>query len=141
MYITLIRPPSYSAGLMGAQRVPYLGVAYIAASARAAGHAVNIIDMCGEDIDRTEIIHTKYVAHGMPFSALKERMEPSKVIGITCMFSQEWVFNGELSFNVFDLPHPARQNHSHACKQRMPLQMHILLQYEYVGKSLVRKNP
>jgi len=100
MYITLIRPPSYSAGLMGAQRVPYLGVAYIAASARAAGHAVNIIDMCGEDIDRTEIIHTKYVAHGMPFSALKERMEPSKVIGITCMFSQDWVFHRELMQNI-----------------------------------------
>src|SRR3989338_7653791 len=96
MQITLIRPPSYSAGLMGAQLVPYLGVAYIAASARDAGHVVDIVDMCGEDIDRAEIIHGRHVSYGMPLSALKTRIKPSKVVGITSMFSQDWVFHREL---------------------------------------------
>src|SRR3990172_9786665 len=96
MHVTLIRPPSYSAGLMGAQLVPYLGIAYIAASAREAGHAVDIIDMCGEDIDRTDIIHNRYVAYGMPFFRLNERIKPSRVIGITSTFSQDWVFHREL---------------------------------------------
>ncbi|HCJ66265.1 MAG TPA: hypothetical protein DHV62_02790 [Elusimicrobia bacterium] len=81
---------------MGAQRVPYLGITYIAAGARKAGYAVDIIDMCGEDIDHTEIVHGKYVAYGMPFSAIDKRLKPSEVIGFSCSFSQDWVFNREL---------------------------------------------
>jgi len=96
MLISLIRPPSYSAGLMGAQLVPYLGIAYVASAARAAGHEVDIIDMCGEDIDHLEIVQGRYVAYGMPFSALPERVKPSEVIGITCMFSQDWTFHRSL---------------------------------------------
>ena len=101
--ITLIRPPVYSIGIMGAQRVPYLGIAYIAAAARAAGFEVDVIDMCGEDIDHTEITHSKYVAYGMPFSALRKRLKPARVIGFTCMFSQEWIFNRELITYVHKL--------------------------------------
>lgn len=96
MNITLIRPPAYSVGLMGTQRVPYLGIAYIAAAAKAAGHSVDIIDMCGEDIDRTDVILGKYIAYGLSFQSLNDRLKPSKVIGFTCMFSQDWVFNCEL---------------------------------------------
>ncbi len=96
MNITLIRPPAYSAGWMGAQVVPFLGIAYIAAAAREAGHTVDIIDMCGEDITRTEIVRGKYVAYGMPFSSLDKRIKPSEVIGFTCMCSQDWVFHKEL---------------------------------------------
>lgn len=96
MKVTLIRPPAYSAGFMGVQRVPYLGIAYVAAAARQAGYAVDIIDMCGEALDRTEIVHGKYVAYGMAFAALQDRLHASDVIGFTCMFSQDWVFNREL---------------------------------------------
>lgn len=96
MKITLIKPPSYSVGLMGAQLVPFLGIAYIGASAIKSGHNLDIIDMCAEDIDRTEIIHGNYVAYGMLFSDLKKRLKHSEVIGFTCMFSQDWVFNREL---------------------------------------------
>lgn len=96
MNITLIRPPAYSTGFMGVQRVPYLGIAYVAAATRQAGHTVDIVDMCGEDIDHTEIVHGKYIAYGMPFSALKERIKPSEVIGFSCSFSQDWVFHREL---------------------------------------------
>lgn len=96
MHITLIRPPAYSVGVMGAQLVPFLGITYIVAAARDAGNIVDIVDMCGEDIEHTEIVHAKYVAYGMPFSALDKRLKPSEVIGFTCMFSQDWVFHREL---------------------------------------------
>lgn len=96
MKVTLIRPPAYSIGLMGAQLVPFLGIAYIAAVSRKAGHDVDIIDMCGEDIAHTEIVRDKFVAYGMPLRALKSRIKYSDVIGITSTFSQDWVFHREL---------------------------------------------
>lgn len=96
MQVTLIRPPVYTTGLIGPQLVPYLGVTYIAAAARQAGHIVDIVDMCGEDIDHTEVINDKYISYGMSFSSLRERIKPSELIGFTCTFSQEWVFHREL---------------------------------------------
>lgn len=96
MRITLIRPPVYSAGVMGAQLVPFLGIVYIGAVARQAGYSVDIVDMCGEEIARTEIVKNKFVAYGMPFSMLDKRLNPSEVIGFTCTFSQDWVFHREL---------------------------------------------
>lgn len=98
MNITVIRPPAY-ANIMGVHRVPYIGMLYIAASAREAGHKVDVIDMCGEDIDRAEVINdynNKLIAYGLPFRALKGRLKPSRVIGFSCMFSQDWVFNRDL---------------------------------------------
>ncbi len=96
MKITLIRPPSYSTGLMGAQLVPFLGITYIGAAARVAGHSVDIVDMCGEDVCHTEIVANKFVAYGMPLSALKKRLKPSDVFGITSTFSQDWIFHRDL---------------------------------------------
>lgn len=96
MNVTLIRPPTYSVGLMGAQLVPFLGIAYIGAVARETGHTIDIVDMCGEDIDRTEIVQNRYIAYGMSFSALKKRLKHSDIIGFTCMFSQDWAFHREL---------------------------------------------
>lgn len=103
MNVTLIRPPAYSTGLMGAQLVPFLGIAYIGAAAREAGHNVDIIDMCGENITRTEVVKGKYIAYGMPFSALNKRLKPSEVIAFTSSFSQEWVFHRELIQYVHNL--------------------------------------
>lgn len=96
MKVTLIRPPAYSAGVMGAQRVPFLGILYVGAAAREAGHTVDIVDMCGEDTAHTEIVYDKYVAYGTPFSRLDTRTKASDVFGFTCTFSQDWVFNREL---------------------------------------------
>lgn len=96
MNITLVRPPAYSAGLMGAQLVPYLGISYIAASIRAKGYSVDVVDMCGEDISRVEIVREKYVMYGMAFSALKGRLRQADIFAVTCMFSQDWVFHRDL---------------------------------------------
>lgn len=103
MNITLIRPPAYSRGLMGAQLVPFLGIAYVAASARAAGHSVDIVDMCAEGIERTEIVRDKYIAYGMPVSALKNRLKGQDLFGVTCSFSQDWVFHRELIKHIRNL--------------------------------------
>ncbi len=99
----MIRPPAYSTGLMGVQLVPFLGITYIAAAARGAGHNVDIIDMCGEDITHTEILRDKFVAYGMPFSALDKRLKQARVIGFTCTFSQDWAFHRELIRYVHNL--------------------------------------
>lgn len=101
--LTLIRPPVYCTNMMGAHLVPFLGVAYIGAAARKAGHSVDIIDMCGEDITHAEVVKGKYIAYGMPFSRLKERLKQSDVIGFTCSFSQDWVFHRELIQYVHSL--------------------------------------
>lgn len=100
MKITFIKPPAYGVGLMGVQRVPNLGIAYVAAAARDEGHEVDVIDMCGEDIDHVELLRLKYLAYGMPVSALDTRLKPSRVIGFTVMFSQDWVFIREIIEHV-----------------------------------------
>ncbi len=103
MRVTLIRPPVYGTGFMGVQLVPFLGVVYVAAAARAAGHEVDVIDMCAEDIDRTECVDGRFVQYGMSFDRLRERLKPSDVIGFTCMFSQEWPFHRRLMAHVAGL--------------------------------------
>ncbi len=100
MKVTLIRPPAYSVGIMGAQTVPVLGVVYIAAAIRQAGHAVDIVDMCGEDIAATQVVHEKYVQYGMPLEKLQDRLRYSDVIGVSSMFSQDWPFHRELIRHV-----------------------------------------
>ncbi|MFC1510440.1 B12-binding domain-containing radical SAM protein [Candidatus Omnitrophota bacterium] len=104
--ITIIRPPVYSVGLMGAHRVPVLGVVYIAASLRAAGQAVDIVDMLGEDIERTEIVDEKYVQYGMSLASIEGRIENKDVVIFSCMFSQDWPFHRQLIEKVRSfLPH------------------------------------
>tara|TARA_Y100000758_G_C15922947_1_gene375789 strand:+ start:399 stop:782 length:384 start_codon:yes stop_codon:yes gene_type:complete len=79
------------------------GIAYIAAVAREAGFAVDIIDMCGEGIDQTQIIQEKYIAYGISNAELETRLKPSKVIGFTCMLSQDWIFIREIIKKVREL--------------------------------------
>lgn len=101
MKVTLIRPPAYSSrGFMGAQLVPYLGIVYLGAALRAAGHDVDIVDMCGEDISRAEVVRGSFIQHGMPIAALRSRLKPSDVFGFTCMFSQDWPFHRDLMIQV-----------------------------------------
>jgi len=94
--VTIIRPPVYCKGFMGAQLVPVLGIAYVAASALKAGHRVDVIDMCGEGLGKTEKVHGSYVSYGMSFSELEARMKNTELIAFSLMFSQDWPFNREL---------------------------------------------
>ncbi|MBF0594822.1 MAG: B12-binding domain-containing radical SAM protein [Candidatus Omnitrophica bacterium] len=96
MKVSLIRPPVYGTGLMGAQLVPFLGILYVASALRAAGHEVDVIDMCAEGIDRLEVIDDRFVQYGLSFDDLRNRLKSSDVIGFACMFSQDWPFHRRL---------------------------------------------
>src|SRR5262249_45852998 len=83
---------------------PPLGLAYISAVAKAAGHTVQVIDAPGEDIDTyTPVRHgaiTLYT-HGLSLPQIVERISPdSNVIGITNMFIHEWPLIKELVLKI-----------------------------------------
>ncbi len=91
--VCLVRPPSivnpiaYIASL-----TPPIGLAYIAASLRAAGHHVDLIDGVGEDPLRSTSIGKDLVLRGLPFDEIVARIpEDADIIGVSCMFSSEWV--------------------------------------------------
>src|SRR5262245_30437064 len=81
--------------------IPPLGLAYISAATKGAGHEVQIIDAPGEDRDRVEPlphpqIRSRY-AHGLPMAQVVVRIDPrAQVIGITHMSPHEWPLMREL---------------------------------------------
>jgi len=93
MKVCLIRPPMidrrYQAVLFTA---PPLGLAYLAASGRAAGHDVSVIDALGEDPEReTPLDGGRFVVRGLPIGEILERVPgDTNLLGVSCMFSQDW---------------------------------------------------
>jgi anaerobic magnesium-protoporphyrin IX monomethyl ester cyclase len=91
--ITLVRPPllvpiwSDSGPL-----TPPIGPAYLAASLRQAGHKARIVDGIGENpFQVTPLFNDKVMAIGLRSEEIVERIEgDTDVIGISCMFSQDW---------------------------------------------------
>lgn len=90
-FVTLIRP-SYVIG-DGTFSVPIgvpMGVAYLAAVVREAGHEVRVIDALGESPDQitsAEGFHSQ----GLTIEQTVDRIDPrSTVIGVSCMFTQDW---------------------------------------------------
>ena len=94
MRVALIHPPTIAAISTFAQEaVPPLGLAYVAAAVRAAGHDVSVVDAVGLALDR----HTLYapiaktVLTGLPFAEITARIAADvEVIGVSCMFSNAW---------------------------------------------------
>lgn len=74
--------------------VPPIGLAYIAAVLRDAGHAVDVIDSAGEGIDRIVDVDSpigRLRQCGLPVDEIVERIHPdTKLVGITHMFLHEW---------------------------------------------------
>jgi radical SAM superfamily enzyme YgiQ (UPF0313 family) len=91
--VTLLRPPllvptwSDSGPL-----TPPVGPAYLAASLLQAGHVARIVDGLGENpFQVTPLFDNKVMAIGLRSEEIAERIQPdTDLIGISCMFSQDW---------------------------------------------------
>ncbi len=94
MKCTLIRcPQTLAKYVSAAYALPPIGLAYVAASLRQAGHEVEIIDVTGEAIDRFTPIDESGVLlrRGLTDEEILERLGPSDVIGFGLTFSQDWL--------------------------------------------------
>ena len=108
MKICLVRPPSivnpisYIASL-----TPPIGLAYIAAALREAGHEVVIIDGIGEKPLQSVPIAYNLVLRGLTFAEICERIpKDAGLIGVSGMFSSEWVHIREM-INQISAAHPS----------------------------------
>ncbi|MFO8048174.1 MAG: radical SAM protein [Desulfosudaceae bacterium] len=100
MLITLINPPALPAKYYYSSfSHPPLGLAYIAACLRQAGHSVDVIDAVGEDISRFSPYPAsgKFMVQGLSFEAIINRISPETgLIGFSCMFTHAWPVAREL---------------------------------------------
>jgi radical SAM superfamily enzyme YgiQ (UPF0313 family) len=90
--VCLVRPPSVEAkSQMAAWAVPPLGLAYVAAAIVDAGHQVTVVDAVGEDPLRLEAVDERLLRRGLAVEDVAARVPAdTDVIGVSCMFSQEW---------------------------------------------------
>jgi radical SAM superfamily enzyme YgiQ (UPF0313 family) len=96
---TLIRPPGVvSRYALTLDATPPVSVAYVAGALARAGWDVQVVDALGEGLDA---MHPGYrddvLVHGLDVDAIVARVDPrADVIGVSCMFSNEWPFVREL---------------------------------------------
>ncbi len=91
--VTLLRPALLvSAWSDSGPLTPPLAVACLAASLRAAGHQVRIVDAIGEaPFQVTPLFGGRVLAVGLTSQQLVGRLTArTDVVGISCMFSQDW---------------------------------------------------
>ena len=111
-HVTLIRPPFVGPKDMINQTegTPSLGLAYLLGSLKEHGHQVSAIDAFGEDVNRFATI-TNSEAKGILINGIgAERIvslipKHTEVIGITCMFSNEWLYTRHI-INTIKLNFP-----------------------------------
>lgn len=99
MKVTLIHPPQLVSltNYLTCTAIPPLGLSYIAATTRSAGHSVRVIDAVGEGLDIFNAWETSMHLRGLPFKEIVERIpEDTDVVGIGCMFSPQWPSTREL---------------------------------------------
>jgi anaerobic magnesium-protoporphyrin IX monomethyl ester cyclase len=94
MRCTLVRCPQTMAKYVSAAyAMPPIGLAYVAAALREAGHEVSIVDTTGEALDRFSPIDDDGVLlrRGLSDDEILARIGPSDMIGFGLMFSQDWL--------------------------------------------------
>lgn len=98
--VALVRAPLLSrVGALNNEAVPHIGLAYLAGALRAAGHAVAIIDGIAEGLNCVFPWpgHPEFRLQGITPDDLVARIPAAaEVIGVTSMFSAEWVLLREL---------------------------------------------
>ena len=98
MKIILIEPNKYYSPTSPISTVviPPLGLAYIAGALEAKGHKICVVDAVGEAMAKYRPFHSVYL-RGLTFDEICERIPmDSDLIGISCMFSAQWLFVREL---------------------------------------------
>jgi radical SAM superfamily enzyme YgiQ (UPF0313 family) len=98
--VCLVRLPTLtSASAIGQDAVPPLGLAYVAAAVRAAGHRVSGVDGVGAAVHQYSRVRWQPGAllHGLGVDEIVARLDPeADVIGVSCMFTVEWPIAAEL---------------------------------------------
>lgn len=96
MRVTLIRPPQITSNFapQTLSGIPPIGLAFLAAVLEQAGHDVTVLDSYGESPNEMHAIPgTNLRTVGLTAEELAARIPPdTKLIGISCMFSQEWLY-------------------------------------------------
>src|SRR4030095_16126499 len=114
-HVTLIRPPFVGPKDMINQTegTPSLGLAYLLGSLKDHGHKLSAIDACGEDVNRFATITNceakEILINGIGADRIVSMIpKHTDVIGITCMFSNEWLYTkhiiNEIKINFPDIP-------------------------------------
>ncbi len=95
--VTLIRPAMVSsAGNWSNPVTPPLGLAYLAAVLRESGTPVQVVDGIGEAVDQF-VEEDGYRTQGLSLDQVVARIDPgADVIGISCMFTQDWPWMASL---------------------------------------------
>lgn len=100
MKILLIRPPYVIPlkSVYGNKGVPPLGLAYLSAALKGEAHDVECLDAYAEDMDCfTPVDNADLLANGLTIERILDRVShQTKVIGISCMFSNEWIHTSRL---------------------------------------------
>lgn len=92
MKICLIEPPKFVSltNLVSTIAMPPIGIAYIAAACRKAGHEVRLVDAHGEGLSHYFPFKNMRL-RGLPFAEIIARIpKDSEIIGFGLMFSAAW---------------------------------------------------
>jgi len=97
--ITLVRPPSLvSKWSYAGTLTPPLGLAYVAAALREAGHQVTLLDAVGLAPSQvTEVFGGDHLVLGLTADELAAQVpEDTDIIGVSCMFSSDWPYTRQI---------------------------------------------
>ena len=99
--VCLVRPQAITSihATDGNDAVAPLGLAYLAAALESAGHTVQGVDTVGSAVERYSVIpeSPRCLLHGLPNEEAVQLIDPdTDVIGVSCMFSTEWMVARQL---------------------------------------------
>jgi anaerobic magnesium-protoporphyrin IX monomethyl ester cyclase len=98
MKICLIRPSRFMVlSAVTMNPAPPLGLAFIAAALREAGHEVYLIDSIGEAPSQVNVLFENYISNGLTCEEIASRIKVgTDIIGVSSMFSMNWMEDRKL---------------------------------------------